>query len=204
MLTEVKYEIAGADSKWSNHINTIIAKTSKQVAVLRKLKFKVSRNFLETMYLIFIRPLLEYAGEVWDNCTPADSERLEKIQLEAARIVTRLTFYASILSIYKDTGWDKLSVRPEKSKLSLFYDIVSGQSPDYLQDLVPITVGQTNNYNLRNSKNFTIPSGRLSLYQSYFSQVLSDSGTICQQTWEILLANKCLKTNHHYIFLRVL
>jgi hypothetical protein len=57
------------------------------------------------MYLIFIRPLLEYAGEVWDNCTLADSERLEKIQLEAARIVTGLTSYASILSIYKETGW---------------------------------------------------------------------------------------------------
>jgi hypothetical protein len=39
-----------ADCKWSNHINTIIEKTSKQVADLRKLKFKVSRNFLETMY----------------------------------------------------------------------------------------------------------------------------------------------------------
>ena len=70
------------------------------MAVLGKLKFKVSRHFLETMYLIFIRPLLEYAGEVWDNCTLADSERLEKIQLEAARIVTGLTSYASLLSIY--------------------------------------------------------------------------------------------------------
>jgi hypothetical protein len=59
-----------------------LKKTSKQVAVLRKPKFKVSRNVLETMYLTFIRPLLEYAGEVWDNCTLADSERLEKIQLD--------------------------------------------------------------------------------------------------------------------------
>jgi hypothetical protein len=31
-----------ADCKWSNHINTIIEKTFKQVAILRKLKFKVS------------------------------------------------------------------------------------------------------------------------------------------------------------------
>ena len=105
-----------ADCKWSSHIHTSIAKTSKQVAVLRKLKFKVSPNFFETMYLIFIRPLLEYAGEVWDNCTLADSERLEKIQLEAARIVTGLASYASILSIYMETGWEKLSVRREKKK----------------------------------------------------------------------------------------
>jgi hypothetical protein len=62
--------------------------------------------------------------------------RLEKNQLEAARIVSGLASCASILSIYKETGWEKLSVRREKRKLSLFYDIVSGQSPDYLQDLL--------------------------------------------------------------------
>jgi hypothetical protein len=87
-----------------------------------------------------------------------DSERLEQFELKAARILTGLTSCASLLSIYKETGWEKLSVRREKRKLSLLYDIVSGQSPDYLQDVLPITVGQTNNYNLRNSRNFTIPS----------------------------------------------
>ena len=104
-----------------------------------------------------------------DNCTLADSEQLVKIQLEATRIVTGLTSYASILSIYKETGWEKLSVRHEKRKLSLFYDIVSGQSPDYLQDLLPITVGQINNYNLRNSKNFTIPQEGLVYIKVLFS-----------------------------------
>jgi hypothetical protein len=83
-----------------NHLNTIIEKTSKQVAVLRKLKFEVSRNFLETMYLTFIRPLLEYAGEVWDNCTLADSERLEQNQLEAARIVTGLYVLCKLNTVY--------------------------------------------------------------------------------------------------------
>jgi hypothetical protein len=42
------------------------------------------------MYLTFIRPVLEYASEVWDNCGQTNSDRLEKVQLEAARIVTGL------------------------------------------------------------------------------------------------------------------
>jgi hypothetical protein len=50
------------------------------------------------------------------------------------------------LSIRKRDGINfQLGVKKENS---LFYDIVNGQSPDYLQDLLPITVGQTNNYNL--------------------------------------------------------
>ena len=65
------------------------------MTVLRKLKFKVCRSFLETVYLSFIRPRLEYTGKVWDNCTLADAERLEKIQLEAAHIVTGLTYRKS-------------------------------------------------------------------------------------------------------------
>jgi hypothetical protein len=53
----------------------------------RKLKFKLERNYLEKIYLIFIRPILEYASEVWLNCGQFNSNRLEKMQIEAAGIV---------------------------------------------------------------------------------------------------------------------
>ena len=77
---------------------------SKQLNVLRKLKYRLNRNYLETMYLTFIRSVLEYASEVWDNCGQLNSDRLEKVQLEAARIVTGLPSFASIHSIYIETG----------------------------------------------------------------------------------------------------
>jgi hypothetical protein len=61
-------------------------------------------DYLEKIYLVFIRPILEYASEVSDNCGQANCNRLEKIQIEAARIVTGLSIYASFDSIYKETG----------------------------------------------------------------------------------------------------
>ena len=36
-------------------------------------------------------------------------ERLEKVQLEAARIVTGLTKFASRESLYFETGWETLT-----------------------------------------------------------------------------------------------
>ena len=36
---------------------------------MRKLKFKLDRNSLETIYLTFVRPLFEYGDVLWDNCT---------------------------------------------------------------------------------------------------------------------------------------
>jgi hypothetical protein len=50
---------------------------------------------------------------VWDNCGQTNSDRLEKVQLEAARIVTGLPSFASIHSIYIETGWEKLKTRRE-------------------------------------------------------------------------------------------
>jgi hypothetical protein len=117
---------------------------SKQLNVLRKLKYRLNRNYLETMHLTFIRSVLEYASEVWDNCGQLNSDRLEKVQLEAARIVTGLPSFASIHSIYIETGWEKLKTRREVRKLVLFYKIVNGQVPDYLAELVPPTVAYTN------------------------------------------------------------
>ena len=48
--------------------------------------------------------------------------------------------------------------------------IVNGQVPDYLTELVPPTVADTNNYNLRDRLNISQPSYRLSTYQVLFSK----------------------------------
>jgi hypothetical protein len=116
---------------------------------------------------------LEYASEVWDNCGQIHSDRLEKVQLEAARIVTGLPSFASINSIYIETGWEQLKTRREVIKLVLFHKIINGQVPDYLTELVPPTVADTNNYNLRNRLNLSQPSYRLYTYQqSYFPSTI--------------------------------
>ena len=84
-----------SDCKWTIHINKFIEKASTQLNVLRKLKFKLNREYLERIYLTFILPILEYSCEVWDNCGQMNADRLEKINLEAARIITGLTIYSS-------------------------------------------------------------------------------------------------------------
>jgi hypothetical protein len=101
--------VFSSDGKWTRHIDYILFKASKQLCVLRKLKFILKREILEKIYLTFIRPLLEYSCEVWDNYSQTDNDRLEKLQLEAARIVTGLTAaYSSRDSVYQETGLGKI------------------------------------------------------------------------------------------------
>ena len=78
------------DCKWSSHINNICNSATKQISVLRKLKYILCRNNLNKIYLSYILPLLEYSCELWDGCCARDADKLERLQLEAARIVTGL------------------------------------------------------------------------------------------------------------------
>ena len=59
------------------------------------------------------------------------------MQIEAARIVCGFPSYASIASIYKETGWDKLKVRREVKNFTLFYKIYNNLAAEYLSDLIP-------------------------------------------------------------------
>ena len=78
---------------------------------MRKLRFKLDRKSLEINYTSFIRPILEYGNEIWDNCTQYEKDDLEKIQTEAARIAKGTTKLVSIENLYSEIGWDTLEVR---------------------------------------------------------------------------------------------
>ena len=46
---------------------------------------------------------------MWDNCAQYEANELEKIQHEAARIVSGATKLVSFEKLLKEVGWDTLS-----------------------------------------------------------------------------------------------
>ena len=89
------------DGTWHQHIDYITSKAWTRLNIMRKLKFILDRQSLEIIYTSFIRPVLEYADEVWDNCTQYEINALEKIQIEAARIATGATKLVSLDMLYR-------------------------------------------------------------------------------------------------------
>ena len=69
------------DGSWNLHITGVISKASSRLNMLRKLKFKVDRKTLEIMYFSYVRPILEYADVVWDNCFEYLKDELEKLPM---------------------------------------------------------------------------------------------------------------------------
>jgi hypothetical protein len=90
-----------SNCKWCYHINNTCQRATKRIDILRKLKYLLSRS-------------------LWDDCCIRDTQKLECLQLEAARIVTGLPIYSSAASLYFETGWSKLEDRRKSRKLNLF------------------------------------------------------------------------------------
>ena len=128
---------------WHKHTDYIKEKAWGRINVMRKLKFKLDRKSLEIIYMVFIRPLLEYADVIWDNCILYETQELDKIQNEAAPIATGTTKLISLDCLYNEIKWESLEKRRRNHKLTLFYKMYTNLTPLYLSDLVQ--------YNLRNS-----------------------------------------------------
>ena len=160
--------ILRSDLRWSSHISEIRNKSMKMVNILKHLQMRLSRRSLEILYLSFIRPIMEYGSVVWDGCTSSESDELESVQLAAARVITGAIRGTRHELIYEESGLEKLSKRREISKLTVFYKIVHGLAPTYLQNLLPDSVQDRNRCSVRSNSNLSSFRTRTSLFSESF------------------------------------
>ena len=156
------------NGKWHDHIDNLLKSASSILAMMRKIKYSVNKKTLSQLYTSFLRPILEYSSVVWDGCTQSEQDSLEKIQHEAARIVTGLTRSVSLSNLYKEINWLSLADRRKYHKLILTYKIKSGITPGYLNELFPSTIDTATPYPLRNSDDFVVLNRRTELFAKSF------------------------------------
>jgi len=104
------------DCRWDTHATTLISKGLRAVASYSRL-FRAERLSVaakRTLLLMAIRPVLEYASGVWlPSCK--DSEKLETVQLKAARSILQCAVTTPSLALRGDLRLELLSVRREVS-----------------------------------------------------------------------------------------
>ena len=70
-----------SDLKWNNHIEYLCERTSKQLSMLKSLKFSLDRKSLETIFVSFIRPSLEYVNTLWPEAYEKDLIKLDSLEV---------------------------------------------------------------------------------------------------------------------------
>ena len=94
--------------KWNDNINGIVTKASKRLYILRVLKGAgVFPSDLLNVYFALIRSVLEYCCVTWSDGLPLClSDKIERVQKRALRILFPIPHYNDALSLCKITRLD--------------------------------------------------------------------------------------------------
>ena len=119
------------------------------------------------IYNALILPNFDYCIPVWVCLSGYLSDKLQKLQNRAARIITKLPFYTNSDHLLSSLNWERLSIRRKKQKAVMMYKTMNGLTPEYLQRLF---AQSCSNYNLRNSEGkLALPKPRTNYLKRSFS-----------------------------------
>ena len=131
---------------FSAHIQAAISKSRKAIGMLRFLSKYLSRNTLNELYKLYVRPHLDYGDVIYhipqkeDNFSSLGNhlmEKLESVQYAAALAVTGTWRGTSRERLYNELGWEPLCLRRWSRRLILFYKFFNELTPDYTRDPIP-------------------------------------------------------------------
>ena len=151
------------DLKWNCHIDYICKKAAKRLYCLRLLKRSaLPSHILISTYCTHIRPIVEYACQVWHYGLPHYlSEQVEKIQKRALKIIFPGTTYAEcLLTANLMTLYERRTVLCKR----LFSKML--EPTHKLNALVPPKSLQT--YNLRSYPTLLVPKCRTERFSNSF------------------------------------
>ena len=115
---------------WNYHIDYIGRKISAELGILRKARMVIPRESCLTLYNAMILPVFDYCVVVWDSCSKADREYLDKLHRCAASIIEGYAVSQSLISY--TFGWPTLQSRRDYLKCMLVFKSLHGLAPAYL------------------------------------------------------------------------
>ena len=140
-------------------MNEKISKANKGISLIKRLYRHLPRKSLLCIYKSFIRPHLDYADVIYDQ-PHIDSfcNKIESVQYNAALAITGGIKGSSRERLYQERGLESLRERRWYRRQVYFFNIVSGNSPEYLRSLLPMkqySYNQTRGNLFRNFKTNT-------------------------------------------------
>lgn len=159
---------------WEFQIKEISKKIASGVSAIKRIRDFVPREILLTVYNSLIQPHFDYCSVVWGCCSKGLSQKLQKLQNRAARIITFSNYDRNTDELLNSLNWHKLEHQRAASKSIMMYNAVNNQTPNYLSSRF-FPRNEALSYNLRNTE------GKLSIPQprtNYCKRSFSYSGAV--------------------------
>ena len=105
---------------WKQHIAKTEAKARRRLAILRKLAgttWGASEKILKTVYQGTVRPHLEYGSTAWSTTAKTNQQTLDKVQIQALRLITGAMRSTPITEMERLTGVQCLDQRRDAKNM---------------------------------------------------------------------------------------
>ena len=137
---------------WGSHMEKVIKKVSSGIgAIKRVLKAPCPQATLQLIYQALIHPHFNYCNTVWaGNCGITLRNKLQKLQIRAARFLTFSDYDEDAGYLFKLPGWKNLARQHEIEKATMVSKSLHRLAPEYLSSRFVI---RETAYNLRDSEN---------------------------------------------------
>ena len=153
---------------WHSHIDKLSKKIASGIGAIKRIKPFVSPEILHYIYNALVQPHFDYCSIVWGNCGKTLSEKLQKLQNRAARILTSSSYDADAGYLLQQLGWKDLIAQRQIQVALMVFKALNDLVPDYLSSM--FTERSTPGYVLRDSTNkLNVPLPRTNYLKKSFS-----------------------------------
>ncbi|KAK2558582.1 hypothetical protein P5673_018759 [Acropora cervicornis] len=127
-VSEYKYLgiVLDASLTWNAHVDYLIGKVRKRLAMLGRIRKNINMYTAGTVYTSFVLPILDRCDTVWSCCGSVNTDKLEKLQRRAARIIMHLGSSEKALNLL---GYVTLEKRRESHVCNLVKKCLSNRCP---------------------------------------------------------------------------
>jgi hypothetical protein len=87
------------------------------------------------IYHSLVEQRLNYCSEVWDTQSDGLSEKFQKLQSRAVRIITKSAYDASSSELLVERRWRALAHERRTKKAIMMYKVINNLAPEYLKYL---------------------------------------------------------------------
>lgn len=153
---------------WYLHVDKLCKKIASAIGAIKRVKPFLPQSTLISIYNSLVQPHFDYCSLVWGNCGKTLSNKLQKLQNRAARVITSSSYDADVNSLFHKLSWKDLNSQRQIQKALMVFKSLNGLVPEYLTS--KFVMRNVSNYALRDSANkLVVPFPRTNYMKNSFS-----------------------------------
>ena len=133
-----------------------VKKLSSALFSMKQVKF-LSKSLLLTIYRSLVESWLRCCNVVWGNCGTLLINKLQQLQNRAVELIHPESGSVDISRAFKEQSLLNVQQLIDYSTISMVYDSIHGNCPEYLTELF-VPAHDIHNYQTRHARNGLFPT----------------------------------------------